>query len=116
MSFQDFDFKSDQAQWKRHGSSSPALSAFQLSILIKLTVIASAIMLLGFSVTNWQPLAKAADSTSKLSRLHYSLPLPEPTVSLHEDIARAAASIEIAIAVGVDDIHAVASHGIGRAH
>lgn len=94
MSFQDFDFKSDRARLTRSGSSAPALSAFQLSILIKLVLIASAIMLLGFSVTNWQPLAEAADSTPKQARLHYSLPLPEPTVSLQQDIVRAAAAVE----------------------
>ena len=94
MSFQDLDFKSDRAQGIRSAGSTPALSAFQLSMLIKLVLIASAVMLLGFSVTNWQPVAKSANSTPKQARLHYSLALPEPTVSLKQDIAQAAASVE----------------------
>ena len=55
---------------------------------------AAIMMLLGFSVSNWPPAAKAADSTPKSSRLHYSLPLPAPAPSLEQDIREAAAAVE----------------------
>jgi murein DD-endopeptidase MepM/ murein hydrolase activator NlpD len=51
-------------------------------------------MLLGFSMSNWQPTAKAADSTPKLARLHYSLPLPESRVSLEQKDEPAPIEIE----------------------
>jgi hypothetical protein len=51
-------------------------------------------MLLGFSVSSLQPSAKAADSTPKSARLHYSLPLPEAQVSLEQDDAPAPIEIE----------------------
>jgi murein DD-endopeptidase MepM/ murein hydrolase activator NlpD len=78
MSFQELDFKSGHAhlQWPRNTIS--ATPVFRPGISLKLLLVATVIMLLGFSVSNWQPAAKAADSTPKLARLHYSLPLPEP--------------------------------------
>jgi murein DD-endopeptidase MepM/ murein hydrolase activator NlpD len=50
-------------------------------------------MLLGFSVSNWQPSAKTADSTPKSTRLHYSLPLPEPVIPLEIDSKQTAKEI-----------------------
>jgi len=44
------------------------------------------VILLGFSATNWQPVATAADSTLKSGRLHYALPLPTTTASPEPDI------------------------------
>jgi len=71
----------------------PVTPRLQLKILVRLMLGASAVMLLGFSVSNWQPSAKAADSTPKLARLHYSLPLPEPVIPLEIDIKQAAEEI-----------------------
>jgi len=86
MSFQDLDFKSDRACLTRSGSAAPATPAFHPGLPIKLLLAATAVMLLGFSVSNWQPSAKAADSTPKLARLHYSLPLPAPVDNLQQEI------------------------------
>jgi murein DD-endopeptidase MepM/ murein hydrolase activator NlpD len=72
----------------------PSAPDFHPGILIKLVLVATVIMLLGFSVSNWQPSAGAADSTPKSSRLHYTLPLPRVEVSLERDIERAASEIE----------------------
>lgn len=58
---------------------------------VKLLLISTLIMLAGFSVNNWQPSAKAADSTPKLSRLHYSLDLPEPIKSIKPETEAVAA-------------------------
>jgi len=44
------------------------------------------VILLGFSATNWQPVATAADSTLKSDRLHYVLPLPKAEASPEPDI------------------------------
>jgi len=77
MSFQDLDFKSDRACLNRPENSVPVASSKHLNPMVKLLLISTIVMLLGFSVSNWQPSAKAADSTPKLARLHYSLPLPE---------------------------------------
>ena len=87
MSFQDLDFKSGHAhlQWPQNSIS--ATSAFHLKVPVKLLLVATVVMLLGFSVSNWPPSAKAADSTLKLARLHYSLPLPEASVLLEQDTA-----------------------------
>ncbi|MCP4764993.1 MAG: peptidoglycan DD-metalloendopeptidase family protein [Gammaproteobacteria bacterium] len=67
---------------------------FQLKLPLKLLLVATVVSLLGFSVSNWQPTAKAADSTLKSVRLHYSLPLPEQEISLEQEITEAAAAIE----------------------
>ena len=56
----------------------PTISWIQIRVLVRLLVVVTIIMLLGFSVSNWQPSAKAADSTPKFARLHYPLLLPEP--------------------------------------
>ncbi len=87
MSFQDLDFKSGQAhlQWPRNSISTT--STFHRKTPLKLLLVATIVMLLGFSVSNWPPSAKAADSTLKLARLHYSLPLPEASESLEQDTA-----------------------------
>jgi murein DD-endopeptidase MepM/ murein hydrolase activator NlpD len=94
MSFQDLDFKSDRARLSRSETLAPSSPAFHPGILIKLLLVATVVMLLGFSVSNWQPSAKAADSTLKLARLHYSLPLPAADDTLQQEIAQTAAEIE----------------------
>ncbi|MCP4389037.1 MAG: peptidoglycan DD-metalloendopeptidase family protein [Gammaproteobacteria bacterium] len=94
MSFQDLDFKSDRACLSRSEKLAPASPAFHPGILIKLSLVATVVMLLGFSVSNWQPSAKAADSTLKLARLHYSLPLPAPDSTLLQEIAETVAEFE----------------------
>ena len=61
-------------------------SKFRIKLPFKLLIASTAVILLGFSATNWQPEAKEADSTFKSDRLHYELPLPRPLVSLEGDI------------------------------
>jgi len=94
MSFQDLDFKSGHAhlQWPRNSIS--ATPVFRPGITLKLLLVATIVMLLGFSVSNWPPSAKAADSTPKLARLHYSLPLPEPIASPEQVAAPTVIEIE----------------------
>ncbi len=94
MSFQDLDFKSDRTGLARPGNSVPATSTRRLNPLVKLLLVSTIIMLFGFSMSNWQPTAKAADSTPKLARLHYSLPLPESQVSLEQEDEPAPIEIE----------------------
>jgi murein DD-endopeptidase MepM/ murein hydrolase activator NlpD len=94
MSFQDFDFKSDRAYLTRPRNPVSIQPSFQLKLPLKLLLVATVVSLLGFSVSNWQPTAKAADSTLKSVRLHYSLPLPAQEISLGQEITDAAAAIE----------------------
>jgi murein DD-endopeptidase MepM/ murein hydrolase activator NlpD len=94
MSFQDLDFKSDRTGLTGPGNSVPATSARHLNPLVKLLLVSTIVMLLGFSMSNWQPTAKAADSTPKSVRLHYSLPLPESPVSLAQEDEPAPIEIE----------------------
>ena len=98
MSFQDIDFKSDRAHLASSQIPRPVQSSFQLNLPLKLLLVATAVGLLGFSVTNWQPSAKAADSTPKSSpkssRIHYSLSLPAQEISLQQEITETVASID----------------------
>ncbi len=89
MSFQDLDFKSDRSFTARSENTLTVTRVFQFNWLFKLLMIIAVIMLLGFSVSNWQPSAKAADSTSKSARLHYSLPIPEALLPPDQDIVPA---------------------------
>ncbi len=78
MSFQGLDFKTThsrrQTPVKHRDFKLSGSSGFPLKVLLA----SSLVVLAGFSATNWQPEAKAADSTPKLERLHYSLEIPEP--------------------------------------
>ena len=94
MSFQDFDFKSDRACPTRPGNSVAGPSTGHRKIVVKLLLVSTIIMLLGFSASNWQPTAKAADSTSKLARLHVSLTLPEPPPSTEQEVAPTPIEVE----------------------
>ena len=94
MSFQDLDFKSDRARLKTSRTSAPTAPAFHPGLPVKLLLVATAVMLLGFSVSNWQPSAKAANSTPKSARLHYSLPLPAPATPLQQEIAETASELD----------------------
>jgi len=94
MSFQDLDFKSDRDYLPRSGNAVATASSFHPGLLIKLSLVATIIMLFGFSVSNWQPSAEAADSTPKLSRLHYSLPLPSPVDALGPEIEQEIAEVD----------------------
>jgi murein DD-endopeptidase MepM/ murein hydrolase activator NlpD len=94
MSFQDLDFKSGRAGMARSGNPAALLSSFPLNLLVKLLMAAGVVMLLGFSVSNWQSTAEAADSTAKLVRLHYSLPLPAPAPSLEQELAESIEAVE----------------------
>ena len=85
MSFQDLDFKSDGACLPEPGKTTPVSPAFRLNLIVKLLLVTTVVTLLGFSASNWQPSAKAADSTPKSARLHYSLPLPASTLPAHSD-------------------------------
>ncbi len=84
MSFQDLDFKTEPVGAPRPESLPGRRASLPVWTFAKISLAASLIMLLGFSVTNWQPSAKAANSTPKSARLHYSLPLPEPTTRVPE--------------------------------
>ena len=94
MSFQDLDFKSDHARLKTSRTSAPTAPAFHPGLPVKLLLVATAVMLLGFSVSNWQPSAKAANSTPKSARLHYSLPLPALATPLQQEIAETASELD----------------------
>ncbi|MCP4874618.1 MAG: peptidoglycan DD-metalloendopeptidase family protein [Gammaproteobacteria bacterium] len=72
----------------------PPKPVFHPSLMVKLLLVTTVVMLLGFSVTNWQPSAKAADSTPKSTRLHYSLPLPDSAVSAEQDIVQTVSEID----------------------
>ncbi len=82
MSFQGLDFKTSpqrrQTSAKRRDFKLPKSPGTPLKILLA----SSLVVLAGFSATNWQPSAKAADSTPKSPRLHYSLEIPEPSQSI----------------------------------
>lgn len=93
MSFQDLDLKYNHTSSPGSGNVMLNRPRLQLKFLVRLLLGTSAVMLLGFSVSNWQPSAKAADSTPKSARLHYSLPLPEPVISLETDIKQASKEI-----------------------
>ncbi len=84
MSFQDLDFKTEPAVAPRPESLPGRRATLPVWAFAKISLAASLIMLLGFSVSNWQPSAKAANSTPKSIRLHYPLPLPEPTARVPE--------------------------------
>ena len=94
MSFQDLDFKSGRASVAQPRNHASMLTRFQLNFLLKLLMLAALVMLLGFSVSNWQATAEAADSTPKSGRLHYSLALPAPAPSLQQEIAETVAEID----------------------
>jgi len=63
-------------------------SKFRIKLPFKLLIASTAVILLGFSASNWQAAAKGADSTLKSDRLHYDLALPDATVSLEADIRK----------------------------
>jgi murein DD-endopeptidase MepM/ murein hydrolase activator NlpD len=86
MSFQDLDFKSDRAGMAGSGNPLSMRSSFHFKLLIKLLMVTAVATLLGFSVSNWPPSAKAADSTPNSGRLHYSLPLPALDPVLQREI------------------------------
>jgi len=88
MKFQDIDFKSDRPVSAGRRESSLRLPKFQIKVLSKLVIASTAIILLGFSATSWQPAAEVADSTLKSARLHYSLPLPTPEITHETKIAK----------------------------
>ncbi len=94
MSFQDLDFKSARACPPGSANSAPPIESLNPGLLIKLSLVATVVMLLGFSVSNWQPSAKSADSTPMSQRLHYPLLLPEPVAGLDQEIEQAVAEVE----------------------
>ena len=65
-----------------------------MKMLLKMTLASTAIILLGFSASSWQPLAKGADSTSKSPRLHYPLDLPRKVLSVESEIEKFVARSE----------------------
>jgi len=62
-----------------------------MKMLLKLTIASTAVMLLGFSTSSWQPAAKGADSTLKSPRLHYALNLPRKVISIESAIEKSVA-------------------------
>ena len=85
MKIQDIDFKSDRPELVRLRNTAPKSSRFQSKILLKLAIVSAAVILLGFSASSWHPVAKGADSTSKLPRLHYALELPGKVVRIEAE-------------------------------
>ena len=85
MKIQDIDFKSDRPELVRLRNTAPKSSRFQSKILLKLAIVSAAVVLLGFSASSWHPVAKGADSTSKLPRLHYALELPGKVVRIEAE-------------------------------
>lgn len=63
-------------------------SKFRIKKPFKLLIASTAVVLLGFSASNWQAAAKPADSTLKSERLHYALALPEAPISLKAPIQK----------------------------
>ena len=94
MKFQDIDFKSNQPVSVRPRKSSPMLPNFQVKLLSKAIIASTAIVLLGFSASSWQPAAKIANSTPKSARLHYSLALPESEIRLETKIAKSVVAVD----------------------
>jgi murein DD-endopeptidase MepM/ murein hydrolase activator NlpD len=94
MKFQDIDFKADHPALARPRITSSKPSGFQMKMLLKMTLASTAIILLGFSASSWQPLAKGADSTSKSPRLHYPLDLPRKVISVESEIEKSVARSE----------------------
>ena len=80
MNFQDIDLKSDPTSRKVFQRKKPALPSIRFKLPLKLLTASTAVLLLGFSASNWQPAAKGANSTLKSERLHYALALPEAIV------------------------------------
>jgi murein DD-endopeptidase MepM/ murein hydrolase activator NlpD len=62
-----------------------------MKMMLKLTIASTAVMLLGFSASSWQPAAKGADSTLKSPRLHYALDLPRKVISIESAIEKSIA-------------------------
>ena len=85
MKFQEIDFKADQPVMVGPRNTQSKSSANKLSALLKLSIASSAIILLGFSATSWQPAAKSADSTPMSQRLHYVLDLPRKVISFEAE-------------------------------
>ncbi|MDC1286911.1 peptidoglycan DD-metalloendopeptidase family protein [Gammaproteobacteria bacterium] len=94
MSFQDLDFKSQRSGLNRPVKSTAMPSSLRPNRLVKLLMATTIVTLLGFSVSNWQPSAKDADTTPNSDRLHYSLPLPLPDPALQREITEVVGAIE----------------------
>ncbi len=117
MSFQELDFKTEPVVALRPESLPGRRATLPVWSFAKISLAASLIMLLGFSVSNWQPSAKAANSTPKSVRLHYSLPLPEPSarVPAIDTLASAGADdpwISVTIESGDTLASIFAAHGL----
>ncbi len=85
MKFQDIDFKADRPVMVRPRNIPSRSSTNKLRVLLKLSIASTAVILLGFSASSWQPAAKSADSTSMSHRLHYVLDLPRKVISFEPE-------------------------------
>ncbi|MCP3687856.1 MAG: peptidoglycan DD-metalloendopeptidase family protein [Gammaproteobacteria bacterium] len=94
MNFQDFDLKSERAARVNTRNQPVMRSRFQIKLPVKLLVVSTAVVLLGFSASNWQVAAKVEDSTPKSDRLHYELTLPAATITLDDAIQESITSID----------------------
>lgn len=94
MNFQDIDLKSNHSSGTGTRNRPVVRSKFRIKLPFKLLIASTAVILLGFSASNWQPAAKAADSTLKSDRLHYALALPEAPISLESDIQKSLSPVE----------------------
>ena len=77
MSFQGLDFKTSRPRAKTPIRSRDFKLSERSGFPLKILLASSLVVIAGFSATNWQPEAKAADSTPKPDRLHYSLAIPD---------------------------------------
>ncbi len=97
MNFQDLDLKSDHSSWTESRKQQPMRSKFRIKLPYKLLIASTAVILLGFSASNWQPAAKGPDSTLKSDRLHYSISLPvvaEAAIEARIELAEESATVE----------------------
>lgn len=94
MNFQDIDLKPNASSGTGSLNRPVAPSKFRIKLPFKLLIASTAVVLLGFSASNWHPAAKAADSTLKSDRLHYALALPEAPISLEADIQKSLEPME----------------------
>ncbi|MFT5504395.1 MAG: murein DD-endopeptidase MepM/ murein hydrolase activator NlpD [Gammaproteobacteria bacterium] len=77
MSLQNLDLKMESGRLSRKRDSFSTTFKLPYKRALKVLIASLAIVLLGFSASNWQPAAKVANSNLKSERLHYEVELPD---------------------------------------
>jgi murein DD-endopeptidase MepM/ murein hydrolase activator NlpD len=98
MSFQNLDLKMESGRLSRKRDSFSTTFKFPYKRVFTILVASLAIVLLGFSTSNWQPAAKIANSNLKSSRLHYEVELPKAD----EEINQQNGSVKKMVIVPID--------------